>query len=151
MKSTLYILSFLFLCTLSIHAQTLRLDQVPPAVTNAFRARYPQAQQPSWELNGSDTYQVGFFSAKKMQTAVFDNMGKWVRTETDITIGPVPRAVSNAISKNFPGYNVQIITELENADATITYEVVVFKGRENYDVIFSAKGIILKKEAGRTE
>lgn len=134
---------------ISTYAQVLRMDQVPPAASHALRARYPAAQQESWERVGDDVYQVGFFNAKKTQTARFDGTGRWLATETDITAGPVPRAVSNAIPKNFPGFDIQIISQIENPDGATTYEAVLFKGRENYDVIFSAKGEVIKKETGQ--
>jgi hypothetical protein len=51
--------------------------------------------------------------------------------------------------KNFPGFDIQIISQVENPDGALTYEAVLFKGRENYDVTFSAKGDVLKKEAGQ--
>jgi hypothetical protein len=108
-----------------------------------------RTQQESWQLAGSNLFQVGFFSAKKALTARFDNTGKWLATETDVTNGQLPRPVSNAIPKNFPGFDIQIISQIESPDGTLTYEAVLFKGKENYDVIFSAKGEVLKKEAGQ--
>jgi hypothetical protein len=57
--------------------------------------------------------------------------------------------MSRAISREFPGFDIQIISQIESPDQTeMTYEVVLFKGKENYDVTFSAKGAVLKKEAG---
>ena len=144
-----YLLLFLLLLTgYFADAQTLTMDKVPKEVKAAFHAKYAGAQQESWELVASNTYQVAFFSAKKRLTARFDNTGKWLATETDVTNGGIPRAVSNAIGKNFPGFDIQIMSQIESPDGTLTYEVVLFKGRENYDVIFSAKGDVLKKEAG---
>ncbi len=149
MRKTILGLSLILLSIFTLDAQTLTMNKVPPAVSHAFRAKYAAAQQESWELVASNTYQVGFFNAKKRQTARFDNTGKWLETETDVTNGQIPRPVSNAIPKNFPGFDIQIMSQIEAADGTITYEVVLFKGRENYDVVFSVKGEILKKEAGQ--
>ena len=147
MKNILLCLT-LVLSAITVDAQTLTMDRVPKAVQAAFHSKYVGAQQESWELVASNTYQVAFFSAKKRLTARFDNMGKWLETEMDVTNGGIPRAVSNAIPKNFQGYDVQMMTQIEAPDGTLTYEVVVFRGRDNYDVIFSAKGEILKKETG---
>ena len=148
MKNIFLTLSFALLCQLT-HAQTLTMDRVPKDAAHAFRAKYPSAQQESWERAGENIFQVGFFNAKKAQTARFDNTGKWLRTETDITNGQIPRPVNQSIMKNFPGFDIQIISQVENPDGTLTYEAVLFKGRENYDVSFSAKGDVLKKEAGQ--
>ena len=148
MKHTLFIFSLLLICY-AADAQTLTMNKVPPAAAHAFRAKYPAAQQESWELAGPGDYQVAFFNAKKRQIAHYDMTGTWLRTETDITAGPIPRPVSNAIPKNFPGFDIQIISQIEAPDGTLTYEVVIFKGRENYEVTFSARGDVLKKEAGQ--
>ena len=148
MKRTIIVFAILIAC-ITAHAQTLRVDQIPPAAAHAFRAKYPAAQQESWERIGDSLYQVGFFNVKKAQTARYDRSGRWIETETDITGGSVPRPVSISIPKNFPGFDIQIISQIESPDGTLTYEAVLFKGRENYDVIFSAKGEVLKKEAGQ--
>jgi len=148
MKNIFLILSFILLCHLT-PAQTLTMDKVPKDAQHAFRAKYPAAQQESWERVGESTYQVGFFNAKKAQTARFDYSGKWLQTETDITGGQIPRPVNQGIMKNFPGFDIQIISQIENPDGSLTYEAVLFKARENYDVTFSAKGDVLKKEAGQ--
>ena len=149
MKRTIIAFAILFAC-ITAHAQTLRVDQIPKAAAHAFRAKYPAAQQESWERISDSIYEVGFFNGKKAQTAQYDMTGRWISTETDITGGSLPRPVSNAIPKNFPGFDIQIIYQVDNADGSITYEAVIFKGRENYHVTFSPKGEVLKKEAGQS-
>jgi hypothetical protein len=148
MKNISLLSSLLLSCLLS-PAQTLTMDKVPPAAAHTFHMKYPAAQQDSWELIGSNLFQVGFFNGKKAQTAHFDNTGKWLETETDITNAQIPRPVSNAIAREFPGFSIQVISLIESPDGMLTYEAVVFKLRENYDVTFSAKGEVLKKEAGQ--
>lgn len=149
MRNTILVFVLIVSGCLTAQAQTLRMDQVPKVAQHNFRTKYPSAQQESWEQVAKDTYQVGFFNGKKRQTARFDGTGKWLETETDVQFSQVPGAVSRAVSKEFPGFDVQIISQIESPDQTeMTYEVVLFKGKENYDVTFSAKGAILKKEAG---
>ena len=149
MKNAILLFALILSGIISSQAQTLRMDQVPKVAQHNFRTKYPSAQQESWEQVAKDTYQVGFFNGKKRQTAQFDGAGKWLETQTDVQFSQVPGAVSRAVSKEFPGFDVQIISQIESPDQTeMTYEVVLFKGKENYDVTFSAKGAILKKEAG---
>jgi hypothetical protein len=137
--------------SLSAQAQTLRMDQVPKVVSQAFHAKYATAIQESWEQAGKDIYQVGYFYNKKRQTARFDATGKWLETETEINFNQVPRAVSNAVSKQFNGYDIQIVSLIDSPSGEQMYEIVLFRGKENYDVTFSAKGEVLKKEAGAAE
>jgi hypothetical protein len=140
----------IMLCSYLItDAQTLRMDQVPKDAQHTFRTRYPAAQQESWERVAKDTYQVGFFNGKKRQTARYDAAGTWIETETEISFSQVPRGVSAAVAKQFAGYDVQQAALIEGPDhEEPTYEIILFKGKENYDVVFSAKGEVLKKEAG---
>lgn len=148
MKNTLTLLLLFTVCR-QLDAQTLTMDRVPKQVAHALHAKYASAQQESWEMAGKGIYQVAFFYAKKGLTARFDSTGKWLATETDITGGQIPRPINQVINKEFGGYNIQIISQVESSDGSLTYEAVLFKGRENWDVIFSAKGEVLKKEAGQ--
>ena len=129
-------------------AQTLRMDQVPPATANAFKVKFPNGSQPGWAQEKENVYQVGFFNGKKRQTALFDNTGKWLETETEINYNAVPMKVQNAFQKEFEGYQLQEVYEVESTDKAITYEMITFKGAKNYEAVFSAKGELLKKEEG---
>jgi hypothetical protein len=151
MRKMTVLLLLICSCCIMSQAQTLRMDQVPKVVSQAFHAKYATAIQESWEQAGRDMYQVGYFYNKKRQTARFDATGKWLETETEINFNQVPRAVSNAVSKQFDGYDIQIVSLIDSPSGEQTYEIVLFKGKENYDVTFSAKGEVLKKEAGTSE
>jgi hypothetical protein len=99
-------------------------------------------------MEKANVYQAAFFNGKKRQTAQFDNTGKWLETETEINYSELPKAVDRAFAKQFDGFKVQVINQVETPDKGTLYELEVFKGRENYDVLFSAKGELIKKEAG---
>lgn len=130
-------------------SQPLTTNKIPPSVSGAFKNKFPSATQPGWTMEKANVYEVAFFNGKKRQTAQFDNTGKWLETETEITFNDLPRAVSQALAKNFDGFNVQIVFQLETAEKGILYELEIFKGRENYEIQFSPKGDILNKEAGK--
>ena len=143
------ILLFLFaIATNFATAQTLRMDQVPPAAANAFKVKFPNGQQPGWSKEAEDIYEVGFIDGKKNETAQFDASGKWLETETEINYGAVPGKVQRAFEKELEDYQVQEVFEVETPDKGISYELIAFKGSKNYDIVFSAKGELLKKEEG---
>ena len=85
--------------------------------------------------------------AQSTNNALFDTTGKWLETETEINYGAVPAKVQRAFEKEFEGYQIQEVFEVE-APEGITYEIIAFKGRTNYEAVFSAKGELLKKEEG---
>lgn len=144
-------LTLLFIATLIApfcFAQTLRMDQVPPAAANTFKQKFPNGSQPGWAKGKDNVYQVGFFNGKKMQTALFDNTGKWLQTETEINYNALPAKVQRAFENEFDGYKVQEAFEVETPDKGITYEIIAYRGPRNFAATFSAKGELLKKEEG---
>ena len=148
-KQTL--LFFVTLLTGACFAQTLRMDQVPSAAANAFKIKFPNGAQPSWSKENAQAYEVGFINGKKHQTALFDTTGKWIETETEINYGAVPAKVQHAFEKEFEGYQIQEVFEVENTNKGFTYEIIAFKGSKNFESVFSAKGELLKKEEGSNE
>ena len=143
------ILLLLFAATVNYcSAQTLRMDQVPPAAAQAFKVKFPNGFQPGWAKEKEGVYEVGFFNGKKRQTALFDATGKWLETETEINYGAAPMKVQNAFAKEFASYMIQEVYEVQEPDKEVTYEIIAFKGTTNYEAVFSAKGELLRKEAG---
>jgi hypothetical protein len=144
----LHILILLTIGFSAANAQKILPNQVPGQVGKAFRDKYPAAQQDSWHMEGAGLYGVDFFSGKQRLLAVFDEAGKWLETESEVTMGQLPKKVSKAFYDNFEGFEVQEMYLTETPDKGNMYKISVFKGRENYEVLISEKGEILKKEAG---
>lgn len=149
MKKILLLLSIALIAG-KCSAQTLTVDKIPAAAANAFKNKFPNGSQPGWSKEGKDTYEVSFFNGKKRQSALFDNAGKWIETETETNYNAMPAKVQRAFENEFDGYQVQEVFEIESPDSGITYEIIAFKGAKNFAAIFSAKGELLKKEAGES-
>ncbi len=132
-------------------AQKITTDKVPALVTRAFRSTFPQSSQQSWSMEGKTIYEVVFFNGNKKQSATFDADGTWRETETEIKFNELPHAVSAAFNKRFGGFNIQETTMVETPDKGTLYELVVNKGKEGYEIQFSAKGELVKKEAAKAE
>jgi hypothetical protein len=132
-------------------AQKLTMDKVPPAAANGFKVKFPNGSQPGWIKTGVDVYEVQFFNGKKRQSALFDNTGKWMQTQSEANYGAVPGKVQRAFETEFEGYQVQEVYETETPDKGLTYEITAFKGAKNFMVVYSSKGELLKKEEGINE
>lgn len=144
-------LTFILIATIvfsSCFAQKLTMDKVPSACANTFKQKFQNGSQPGWSRAGNDAFEVEFFNGKKRQSALFDSTGKWLKTETEINYNAIPMKVQNAFQKEFEGFNVQEVYEVETFDKGINYDITAFKGTKNYEVVFSAKGELLKKEEG---
>ena len=132
-------------------AQKITTDKVPVLIYRSFKSRFPASNQEIWDKVSNAVYEVAFFNEKKRQTASFDTTGAWRETETDINFNQLPRAVSAAFNKQFEGFNIQETTEVEMADRGTLYSLIVNKGSQGYEVQFSAKGELLKKDAAKSE
>jgi hypothetical protein len=142
-KFTLFVVIALFSGTYAF-GQHITPDKVPSQVGKAFRAKFPAASQDSWSMEDAHTYEVDFFNGKKKQSANFDDTGKWLETETEIGINQAPTAVVKSFMKDFGGFNIQEVDEQENPDGT-NYEITIIKGSQSFDLLYSAKGELLKK------
>ena len=120
-------------------AQKITTDKVPVLIYRAFKSKFPASNQESWAKESASVYEVVFFNEKKKQSAQFDTTGAWKETETEINFNALPRPVNAAFNKQFGGFMVQ------------EYELIINKGKEGYEVQFSAKGELVKKEAAKEE
>lgn len=134
-------------------AQHMKEAQVPEAVKNAFKAKFPDVTDADWEKEGND-YEVEF-EAKRVnmdhgksvketceRSALFSANGTWLQTEEEIKVDQLPAAVSEYITKNLAGKKIKEAAKITDAEGKITYEAEVAKT----DYIFDAKGNFLKKE-----
>ncbi len=137
-------------CT-GAYSQKITTDKVPALVYRSFKSRFPASNQESWAKESAAIYEVVFFNERKRQSASFDTSGAWKETETDINFNQLPRVVSAAFNKQFGGFTIQETTEVETADRGTLYEMIINKGKEGYEVQFSAKGELLKKEEAKPE
>ena len=145
MKKLLSFFCLAVVCCTVLQAQKLTTNKVPAQVGKAFRDKFPQAQQDSWSMEGTN-YEVEFFNAKKKQSAIFDATGKWLETETETQFNQLPHAVMQGFNKEFADFKVNEVNEVETLDNGTVYEIDVAKGRELYTATFSDKGELLKKE-----
>jgi hypothetical protein len=135
----------------AVIAQRITTDKVPALVSRAFKTKFPQAGQQSWSMEDKTSYEVDFFNGNKKQTATFKEDGTWLETETEINFSQLPRPVNAAFNKQFGGFTVQETMQVETPDKGTLYEMIINKGTEGYEVQFSAKGDLLKKEAAKAE
>src|SRR5437879_3216155 len=53
-------------------------DQVPDAVKQAFRIRFPTAKLAEWKIKSDNIYEAEFTRAGTEITVMFDSTGKWL-------------------------------------------------------------------------
>ena len=132
-------------------AQKITTDRVPVLIMRAFSSKFLAANQQSWSIESKGVYEVEFYNDKKRQSATFDTTGAWLATETEIKFNQLPHAVAAGFNKQFGDFTVQETLEVETPDKGTSYELTINKGATGYEVVFSDKGALIKKEAAKAE
>lgn len=125
-------------------AQYIEADRVSDAVRSEFIKQFPKATNQVWTLEGS-TYQVMFAQGETKFAMKFDNDGNWLDKETRILKSALPKAVSKAIARHFPGFTIYEAEKVETPSKGMLYNVGIEKGNEIIEVHLSPKGDILGK------
>lgn len=143
-------INLMLLCTafisVSAFAQKLSADKVPPIVHATFKTMFPSAEKTQWEMENDQEYEAEFKTGATEQSARFDRAGKWLETETEIKVSELPKAVQDALAKEFAGYKVKEACKVEDVIHGSAYEAEVQKDKEEMDVLLDASGKVLKKE-----
>ena len=149
MKYTM-IVFFAVALTLTATAQTIPVDKVPAQVMAAYSAKFPKAEKARWEMEDAKEYEVIFTFNGTEHSALFDPDGKWVETESEISISSLPAAVTQSIAKQFGIYKIKKAETVERLSGT-NYEVELVNEGKVKEVAFSAKGKIISKKSEKDE
>jgi len=150
MKKIIIVFSAWLLFGLSAFSQEIKPDKVPNPVKQAFVKQFPAARAVKYGLDKTE-YKIGFQEQGKECIATYNTTGKLLETEKEITPAGLPKEVSSAVSKNFPGYKIITAVRREAFDMGICFEMDLKKDDAGYSVRFSDKGEILQKKARKVE
>jgi hypothetical protein len=134
--------------------QKIQLSDVPKAVMDAVKAKFPGAEirDASKETeDGKTTYEVALTHKGKAVDVSLTQEGKITDIETAITASDLPKAVSSAIELKYPKATlkkVEQIVAVEGTKETTNYEVLLTtEAKKTLEVKISPEGQILKEEA----
>lgn len=116
---------------------------VPSAVTNAFKAKFPTATNVKWGKENAKEFEAEFKQGNTSVSANFKTDGSWVETETVIPQASLPAAVSAAILKKYPG---AVITMAEKTEmpGKIIYEAAIKVNGKKKNVEVNPDGSFVK-------
>ena len=138
-------------CAPILFAQKLSAEQVPQAVKAAFSKQFPTAKRIKWELEAANQYEVDFRQAKTDCSALFDQNGGLLVTETEIKTTDLPASVIQALKTQFAGFKIEEVEKVVFQDGTIAYELAIEKGEQSLEVQFNSEGKVLKQEAEKKD
>jgi uncharacterized membrane protein YkoI len=102
--------------------QKVSLDQVPKAVTDAVKAKFPKGELKGAEMGKDDGvkfYEVGLKMDGKSVDVVCKTDGTILEIEKEVAIADLPKAVTNAINGKYPNAKLkeaEEVTEFAVAD-----------------------------------
>jgi hypothetical protein len=127
------------LISVSVFAQ-----DVPSAVTKAFKAKFPTAQEVQWN-EGDEGYEADFYMANENKIVKFDEKGTWLETQTTIEDGKFPAAITKSVKAKYSGAELESVQMVESAKATF-YNVNASSNTASYAIKLDQAGKILEVE-----
>jgi Putative beta-lactamase-inhibitor-like, PepSY-like len=119
-------------------------QKIPPAeVSNAFKQKFESAKSVKWSNESSNEWEAEFVMNGKEMSSSFDNGGKWLETETEISSKDLPAKVSSALAKEFPGYKTGEMSLLESPEMK-GYEIALKKEKSSIEVVIDLSGKVVK-------
>lgn len=120
-------------------------QEAPAKVQDAFKAKFSNAEHVKWEKENSNEWEAEFKMEGKEYSANFSNEGEWKETEHEMNKADLPEAVSNTLSSEFAGYEVEE-AEMVETPKFKGYELELEKGKSTLEVVFDENGKVLKKK-----
>ncbi len=125
---------------LSACGQKLKESQVPAAARAAFQKQYPNTKA-SWDKEDAN-YEVNFKKGGKEMSAIIDENGTIVETETMIAVSDLPASVSDYMNKYYKGIKVKEAAKIVKANGDVNYEAEI----AHKDIVFDGNGKFIKEE-----
>ncbi len=134
--------------------QKIPLGDVPKAVLDAVKAKFPHAELKGATKEKEDdemVYEISIVDQGKKIDVSVDDEGEIESTETEIAISALPKAVTKAIDAKYPKATIQkaeLIIEFEDGkEDEKTYEVVIVTdAKKKIEVVLTPKGKIVEDE-----
>jgi Putative beta-lactamase-inhibitor-like, PepSY-like len=140
MKKNLLSTFVVFLFSITIYSQKLDDRKVPAATLMAFQQKYPGIKG-KWEKENGN-FEVNFKNGGHSMSAVIDEKGSILETETDIAINDLPASVALYVKEHYQGTKIKNAARIVKEGGEIVYEAEVKK----MDVLFDANGKFLREE-----
>lgn len=122
-----------------------QLRKVPAAVTEAFKKKYPNAENVEWN-DKVTVFMASFSEGGTSYEARFSNKGEWKNTENEIAVADIPSAVNEGYQKSkFTEWEIQKAYKISVPGNKVEYRLHVKKSDlQQKNLLFSSDGRLLK-------
>lgn len=127
-----------------------QLRTLPSAVTDSFKAKYPDAKQVSWS-DKLGFWQVNFYQGADEMTAKFKNDGAWQTSLKKIAQTSLPADIQDGFSKSLYAdgdWRVATVQVVYLPGNVTEYAIQVEKSQfQKKNLLFNSKGRLIKENA----
>ncbi len=139
MKNTVVLFTLLFI-SITASCQTRSSKEVPQVVLDAFEFKYPGEKDPDFELDDHGYWEAHFKKDGEKYRADFHADGTWRETENSIKDKEIPKAIQEAIEKEFPDRTIQEAEHVMSATKGEFYDIEFKQKGKNMDVEYREDG-----------
>ena len=146
MKNVIILVILMFGFTFTAIGQ----NEPSEAVKKVFNQTFAGAKSVKWDKESANEWEAEFTLNGKEMTAAYDNNGKWLETETEISEKELPSKVAATLDKEFQGYKKGEIVIVESAEMK-GFEIGLKKGTTSTEVVIDSNGKVLKNTPVKKE
>jgi uncharacterized membrane protein YkoI len=143
-------LSLLVLAGARADEEKVPLEKLPKAVTDAVKAKFPDAKlvgASTEKEDGKTVYEVAITNKGQKIDVTVTPEGKIVTVEAEIPAKNLPKAVAEALEKKYPGATIKKAEEISKDDKISKYEaLIVTADKKTLEVCFDPSGKFLSEE-----
>lgn len=147
MKLLPYLLLLAALMSFSFCTDAQVSDAAKLKMETSFKAKYPNAKDVSWDKDSNGNYEAQFEQNDEKYRADFTPDGNWIETENSIKFKHLPKAVQDAIEREYDKDDIEEIEQVNHYQKGIFYDVEIdAKGSKKIDIEYNALGKIIGTE-----
>ena len=129
----------LMMASISAFAQKIDASKVPASALATFNKNFPNSKDVKWEIEHGN-YEANFKQNGQKTSALIDDKGGLLETETDIAVTSLPSGVAEYVAKNYKGEKIKEAAKLKMANGDTNFEAEV----KGMDLIFDVNGKFIK-------
>lgn len=145
MKKSIALFMTVALMVVAQHTLFAQLRKVPAAVTEAFKKKYPNAQDVEWK-DKVTVFVAEFKEGASEFEARFTNKGEWKSTENELAVTEVPAVVKDGYDKSkYTDYEIVNAYKIAVPGNKVEYRLHVKKSDlQQKNLLFNSEGKLLK-------
>lgn len=114
--------------------------KVPNAVDSAFKTKFSNATNVSWDKENDHEYEAEFKINGVNYSANFSDTGKWLETEQVITYEELPQSVKQNFMASHKDAKVKGVAKIDTSEGETRYEIEVKQLLSSEELFYDANG-----------